>query len=362
MSVHRVKSAMPLKAPILPDIVLQHIQQAAFLWAQRDVLLAEDLPDNDIVAGVDRRLEIDLDGVRVAGHSGWPLILATYDEFPQSGELFLVSWAAIEFADAKGVGQAVELGRVSDDGARGLVGALAWHRPGAISSLVRDWIGAHDEFKRFLAVSACFEHGVDPMQSLTRLVRDPEPRVRAVGLRLAGKLKRSALINDVRCGLEDEEGPVRFWAAWALAELGSGDLATPELRKVASGGGDDALTALRSAIKAAPEKDIRAWMGALFRSPETAPLAVRGAGMMGDRTILPWLVDQMSNPALAGAAGMSLLELFPEARQVNDLFTLDPVRAGQTFEDHFGDDSVRLPLADKVKEWALSKGFYAQAR
>ncbi|MBB6408624.1 HEAT repeat domain-containing protein [Mesorhizobium sangaii] len=362
MSVHKEKSATPLKAPILPDIVLQHIQQAAFLWAQRDVLLAEDLPDNDIVAGVDRRLEIDLDGVRVAGHATWPLILAAYDEFPQKGELFLVSWAAIEFADTERVGQAIELGRISGDGVRGLIGALAWHKPAAISSLVRDWIDAHDEFKRFLAVSACVEHGVDPMQRLAGLLRDPEPRVRAVGLRLAGKLKRTALFNDLRGGLDDREESVRFWAAWALGELGSGDLATPELRKVATGGGDHALTALRSAVKAAPDNDIRAWMGALLRSSETAPLAVRGAGMMGDRAILPWLVVQMSNPALAVAAGASLLELFPEARQADDLFTLDPVRAGRTFEEHFGDDSVRLPLADKVKEWALSKGFYAQAR
>ncbi|KRB28354.1 hypothetical protein ASD99_04415 [Mesorhizobium sp. Root695] len=346
--------------PIVPDVVRQHAEQAAFFWAQRNTLMVDDPPDLHVVAGVDRRLEANLDGLRIAGPAAWPFVVAAYENFPEKGELFLYAWMAIEQSNGRRMEEAVEFGRQSKDDARGLVGALAWHKPETIAPLVRDWIGAQDAFKRFLGVSACLGHGVDPKQMLARLVRDPDARVRAASLRLAGKLKRADLAKEMPAALEDDEEQPRFWAAWALTELGSGDLASSELRNVAVSGGPDAMTALRAAVKAAPDRDVRAWMGSLLKSPETAPLAVRGAGMLGDRTLLHWLIHQMRTPALAPAAGGALLELFPESREA-DLFTTDPSQLGQTFEDHFGDDVAKVPFADKVKAWASAGGWLAAA-
>ncbi|MER9300051.1 HEAT repeat domain-containing protein [Mesorhizobium sp. M0621] len=335
---------------IVPDVVRQHAEQAAFFWAQRDTLMEDDPPDLHVVAGIDRRLEANLDGLRIAGPAAWPFIVAAYEDFPEKGELFLFTWMAIEQADKERISQAVEFGKVSNDNVRGSVGALAWHSPETIRPLVRDWIGAPDAFKRYLSVAACAGHGVDPKQMLARLVHDPDPRVRSHSLHLAGKLKRTDLVRDIVGRLEDEHEQPRTWAAWALTELGSGDLAMAELKRVVASGGPEALTALRAIVKIGPDKDVRAWMGGLLKAPETAALAVRGSGMLGDRTILHWLIHQMRNPALAVAAGGALLETFPEAREAN-LFTLDPTELGQAFEDHFGDFGARVPVADKVREW-----------
>ncbi|MGI6853621.1 HEAT repeat domain-containing protein [Mesorhizobium sp. 1B3] len=339
----------------MPDIVRQHAEEAAFFWAQRDMLMTEDPPDVEVVAGIDKRLEANLDGLRIAGPAAWPFIVAAYEDFPEKGELFLFTWMAIEQADKERIAEAVEFGRAFSGDACGLVGALAWHRAETIGPLVREWIGAADAFKRFLGVSACIEHGVDPKQLLVRLVRDPDARARAAGLRLAGKLNRTDVIEELAAALQDTDEKARFWAAWALTELGSGDLATPELRRVAAANGPEALTALRAAIKASPDKHVRAWMGGLLKTPETASIAVRGAGMLGDKTILQWLIHQMRNPVLAPAAGAALLELFPEARDA-DLFTTEPSQIGQAFEEHFGDAMMRVPFADKVKEWARHYG------
>ncbi|MCA0012059.1 HEAT repeat domain-containing protein [Mesorhizobium sp. B292B1B] len=340
----------PEQRRIVPDVVRQHAEQAAFFWSQRDTLMEDDPPDLDVVAGVDRRLEANLDGLRIAGPAAWPFVTAAYEDFPEKGELFLYGWMAIEQNDSRRVADAVEFGRQSQDDARGLVGALAWHRPGTIALLVRDWIGAPDAFKRFLGVSACLGHGVDPKQMLARLVRDPDARVRATSLRLAGKLKRADLAHELRNALSDQEENARFWAAWSLAKFGSGDLAGKELRKVAVLGGPHALAALRAVVKAGPEQDVRAWMGGLLKNPETAAIAVRGSGMLGDRTILHWLIHQMRKPALSVAAGAALLDLLPEAREA-DLFTTDPSHVGPAFAEHFGDDVARVPFADKVKAW-----------
>ncbi|WP_027168484.1 HEAT repeat domain-containing protein [Mesorhizobium sp. WSM3224] len=344
--------------PVVPDVVRQHAEQAAFFWAQRDTLMLGDPPDLHVVAGVDRRLEANLDGLRIAGPAAWPFVVAAYKDFPEKGELFLYGWMSIEEDNDRRVAEAIELGRQSTDEARGLVGALAWHKPATIAPFVRDWIGAPDAFKRFLGVSACLGHNANPGQLLARLVRDPDMRVRAASLRLAGKLRRTDLVGELRAALEDGEEQPRFWAAWALTELGSGDLASPRLREAAVNGGPDALTALRAAIKAAPDQDVRSWMGGLLKSPKTAPLAVRGAGMLGDRTLLHWLIHQMRSPALAAAAGGALLELFPESREA-DLFTTDPGQVDQAFSDHFGDQFARVPFADKVKAWGSATGWLA---
>lgn len=347
-----------LDRTIVPDVVRQHVEQAAFFWAQRETLMVDDPPDLHVVAGVDRRLEANLDGLRIAGPAAWPFVVAAHKDFPEKGELFLYSWLAIEQNNGGRVAEAVGFGRQSADDGRGLTGALAWHKPGTIAPLVRDWIGAPDAFKRFLGVSACLAHDADPGQLLARLIRDPDTRVRASSLRLVGKLRRTDLAGELRAALENGDEQPRFWAAWSLAELGSGDLASPQLRAMAVGGGPDAMTALRAAIRAAPDSDARAWMGELLKSSETAPLAVRGAGMLGDRTLLHWLVRQMRNPVLAVAAGGALLELFPEAREA-DLFTTEPSQIGPAFGDHFADRVAKVPFADKVKTWGRAHGWLA---
>ncbi|MDG4888086.1 HEAT repeat domain-containing protein [Mesorhizobium sp. WSM4887] len=338
--------------PIVAGIVRQHAEQAAFFWAKRDTLMQADPPNLAVVAMVDGRLEANLDGLRIAGSAAWPIVVAAYEDFPDKGELFLYAWMAIEQSESRRLAEAVELGRQSEDDACGLIGALAWHKPQAIAAEVRHWISAQDAFKRFLGISACLGHGVDPKQMLSRLVRDPDARVRAASLRLAGKLRRTDLVEELRAALEDGQGQPRFWAAWALTELGSGDLASAELRKVAVGGGPDAMRALRAAVKAAPDKDVRAWMGGLLKSPETAAVAVRGAGMLGDRTLLHWLIHQMRAPSLAASAGAAFLELFPQARSEDQLFSVEPEVLGDAFATHFDDSPPYLPVAERVKEWA----------
>ncbi len=345
----------PLR-PVVTHVIRQHAEQAAFFWAQRDTLLMADPPDLPVIAGVDGRLEANLDGLRIAGPAAWPFVVAAYEDFAEKGELFLYTWLAIEQSNGRRLAEAVEFGRQSGDEARGLIGALAWHKPQTIAAEVRDWIGAHDAFKRFLGVSACLGHGVDPKQMLARLVRDPDARVRAGSLRLAGELRRADLADELKAALDDSDEKARFWAAWALTELGSGDLASGELRKVAVGGGPDALTALRAAVKAAPDKDVRAWMGELLKSAQTASLAVRGAGMLGDRTVLHWLVHQMRQPALAVAAGAAFQDLFPEARKDDTLFSVEPEVLGEAFALYFDDMPPSLPIASRIKDWAKGSG------
>ncbi|TJW11948.1 MAG: hypothetical protein E5W82_17455 [Mesorhizobium sp.] len=352
--------AKPLKAGssllVASEVLRQHCELVAFLWAQRDTLLIEDPPDFAVAEEIRGRTEVNLDGLRLAGAAAWPFIVEQHRNFPEKGELFAYSWMAVEQSDQRRISEAVDFGRATDDDARGLIGALAWHNPRTIAPLVRDWIVAPDAFKRFIGVSACIAHGVDPRQMLARLIRDPDMKVRAQAARLAGNLKRSDLARDLQAALDDNHEAVRFWAGWALIELGIGARAREALRRVVEEAGPDAQMALRALIRSGDEEAVRAWIGGLMKSRVTAPIAVRGVGMLGDRSVLSWLIERMREPIVSAAAGAAFLELFPEARNEGGLFSADPADAGPDFVKHFENGLITLPIADRVSAWARNAG------
>jgi uncharacterized protein (TIGR02270 family) len=340
---------------IAAEVVRQHVELAAFLWAQRDTLSLDDPVDARTIGDIDQRVEANLDGLRIAGPAAWPAIDIVIEDFPEKGELFVAGWMALEQSDPQRLDKAVELARQFDQ-PRGVVGALTWHTVPKIAPVVREWLGDRDGLKRYLGVAACVEHRVDPKRWLERLVRDPDPKARAIALKLAGILGRTDLVEDLRDALDADDGRVRLWAGWALTELGRGTLASAVLRKAIVAGGPDALFALRAAVKAGPETDVRAWMGGLMQTPATAPVAVRGVGMLGARSVLPWLIERMREPAVAVAAVAAFLELFPEAREETKLFTVDPEELGPGFGRHFEDGVVTLALPDRVDSWAKQAG------
>ncbi|MBY6089231.1 hypothetical protein ACX9MO_15000 [Pseudooceanicola sp. 502str34] len=83
-----------MAAPVLPEMLRQHAEQAAFLWTVYDhaLLNPDDNPDMDEerIARLVERLEAHLDGLRVAGAAGLGMAEARYLEYPEAGELFVV--------------------------------------------------------------------------------------------------------------------------------------------------------------------------------------------------------------------------------------------------------------------------------
>ena len=111
--------------PVIDEVVRQHAEMAAFLWAQRHELTRADPVNHNAVRDVERRLEANLDGLRLAGEAAWPFALMQFEDTPEKGELFLLSLLAIEGADADRIARVVEFGRACDDSS-GLEGAIGW--------------------------------------------------------------------------------------------------------------------------------------------------------------------------------------------------------------------------------------------
>ena len=87
-----------MAAPVLPDIVRQHAEMAAFLWTiyDRHLLHPDENPEMDEVrlGRLIERLEAHLDGLRVAGDQGQKIAQERYEEFPEAGELFVLRMLA----------------------------------------------------------------------------------------------------------------------------------------------------------------------------------------------------------------------------------------------------------------------------
>ncbi len=83
-----------MSRPILPHIVRQHVEMAAHLWTVYDYHLShpDENPDMDEerMARLVERLEAHLDGLVVAGEAATKIAAEYYEEYPETGELFVV--------------------------------------------------------------------------------------------------------------------------------------------------------------------------------------------------------------------------------------------------------------------------------
>lgn len=170
---------------VIVAVIREHVENAAFFWAQRDTLAAEDPPDTEAVAFVDARLEANLDALRIAGPAVWPLIIAAMETFPEKGELFVLTHRALETGDGKRLNQAVAFARMDDDSCRGLCGAFEWLPPKITAPVVRDWIDSGDGIRIRAALSALIAHGGDPGDRLEHLLRHDSDEVRKLAEILA---------------------------------------------------------------------------------------------------------------------------------------------------------------------------------
>jgi hypothetical protein len=88
-----------MPVPILPEIVRQHAEMAAFLWTVYDqhLLHPDENPDMDEVrlGRLVVRLEAYLDGLRVAGEDGLAIARKIYRESPGQGELFVLRMLSV---------------------------------------------------------------------------------------------------------------------------------------------------------------------------------------------------------------------------------------------------------------------------
>jgi uncharacterized protein (TIGR02270 family) len=338
---------------IVKEIVREHVQLAAFQWSQLRALSQAHPPDQAAAGDIDARLRANLDAVEIAGDAAWPFILDQFEDFPEAGELFVAAYLAIARDDRRRIDQSLWMAHQHPRARSGLAGALAWFPPERSASTVRRMLDAESAVQRAVALDVLAAHKADAGHRLIGFLKDASAMVRASACTLAAATGRTDCAGEIASLAAATEPDLRLAAATALARLGRADAALAPLKAEIEGGGPQAMAALRLLSETSGAADFRSYLGALYQKEATRPLAIRGIGMTGDRRHLDWLIKQMEEPETAAAAGESFLELFPEAKNQNWLFTDDAHELGIAFsaiEQTHSD----YPVAARVRRWASS--------
>jgi uncharacterized protein (TIGR02270 family) len=351
------------KPPIIPDVVEEHAEEAAILWAHRDGAVRSPDYDLDDLMELEGRLEAHLDGLRIAGDAGWETLVDI--GWIDAGEIFATAMMAFESGDPERIEIVMDATEGDAILARGASSALGW-LPFLVAKPFWDRLTAdEDPIRRRIGIAAAAAHRKDPGWALKECLEDDSPLVRSRALRAVGELGRKDLLGVCRGDLEHEDLECRLWSAWTATLLGDRSSA-PRLRDLANEDGPNARIAAVHAARAMLPVDGRAWLRILKSDHARLRTALAVAAAIGDPVEIPWILSLLTHDELAGAAGEAFETITGVNLEESDL-TLgadEPeaveeatgeiemeIATAEFVEDEDDEDEVPIPDPDLVKEW-----------
>lgn len=346
----------------LEHVLEEHADEASFLWLQRASAVHAPNYSPQQFADLDERLAAHIDGLRVAGDEGWQHALGLTDnEGPE--DFFVAAVLAIEAVDGR-FDDLVERAKDLPEVVPGLISALGWVEPKSLGGRVKALLEDASPLRQKLGVAACALHRRDPGALLGQLLAGAPDSVRIRALRAAGELGRADLLPQAQSLLGEVKPELRFWAAWAAVLLGDRAQALDVLAAFALKSGPRQPRAFQLALQAmelAPGHVLLLDSAAL---PEAQRLRIIGSGFIGDARYVPWLVEQMAQPATARIAAEAFVSITGVDFNLAQMEVPPPDGFEDGPTDDPDDDNVELPEdialpwpdIDKIRAWWQQNG------
>jgi uncharacterized protein (TIGR02270 family) len=345
------------RAPV-PLVLQQHVDDAADLWTTRTRLCAAPHVRLHHLRRFDDRLAAHLDALAIAGPHGKRLCEAALGA-PAPAAVFTATVQALRGRDADWLERLLALAEAVPAAQDGVAAAFGWAEPEQLRGIAAELLRSPSAARRYLGLAACAMHRVDPGLGTSRLLNDTDARVRARAWRTAGELGRRDL-GAAAAALSAEGDPAcRFWAAWSAALLGDRGPAPQALAQIAAAPGAHQDEALALALQVLPLDAAHKLLQPLARDPAQIRRLVRGAGLVGDPTYLPWLIGHMTHDPLARLAGESFSLITGADLAALDLERKPPAdfQSGPTDDprdpsvDMDADDGLPWPDAARAQSW-----------
>lgn len=346
-----------MKMHMIPIIIEQHAEEAAFLWLLRSGAISAPHYTLKDLADLDNRAEAHIDGLRVAGDAGWEICREALS-WEEPGEIFAAGLLAIESGDHGRLEPVLEA--VGEDPvlARGLISALGWLSYDLAAPHIDVFLASNTSFFRYVGVAAGAINRQCRMDALTAAASDDDPMLRARALRAIGEMGKREFQAVARNHLADEDDRCRFWAAWSAAVFNDISAARV-LTALAETVGPHAEAACRTAMGLMHHRDGRAWLAALQNDPEKQRIAVIGAGALGDPADVPWLIQMMAVPEMARPAGEAFTFITGVDIAYLDLegewpegFEAGPTEAPEDDDvDLDPDEDLPWPAPERISAW-----------
>jgi uncharacterized protein (TIGR02270 family) len=361
--------------PIISEIIMQHAEEAAFLWVLRDRGACAPHYSLSDLAKLDDRIEAHIDGLRIAGEAGWEICKEALS-LEEPGEVFAASVLAFGSGDEGRIETVVNAGTKSPELSRGLISALSWLPHQQTEGHIKKLLSSDAPMARRVGIAAAANHGQDPGETLIHALTDGNFLLKARALKAVGQLGRVDLAPFLHKNMKSEDEMCRFYAAWSASLLGD-ESAIPILKSfvesvppphpnpLPQGERERTEDALEIALRRMGHSAAKDWQRELAQNPDSVRLSVTGAGAIGDPDLIPWLIEQMKIAELARVAGESFTMITGVDIAYEDLEGKGPegFEAGPT--ENPEDENVEmdpdedLPWPDPVliqKWWDQNKG------
>lgn len=343
---------------IVPVVVSQYVEDAAVLHAVRTQLSTAPHVKLHHLRRFDDRLAACLDGLAIAGEGGWPLVEETLEN-PSKPKLFVATASVLTGRRAEHLERLLALTEAMPETEAGLRSAFGWLEPQALQGVVVEMLKSRDARRRALGIAATAMHRLDPGQGTPRYADDSNPAVRARAFRTAGELGKREFLAQLTAALGDEDAGCKFWAAWSAVLLGDRQRGLEQLALMAMTDGPFRSKAFALAMIAMPVAHAHELLRAGARDAAQIRWLIKGAGLIGDPTYVPWLMKHMADDKLARLAGesfslitgadLALLDL--ERPPPEDLQSGPNDDPNDTNVDMDEDDDLPWPDLERIERW-----------
>ena len=351
------------KRPIVPFVLDQHAEELVFLWEIRRTLVRAGHVALRHVARFDRRIDAHKDGCVVAAKDGREH-LEELLKTPGAGPAFAAGVVALETQDREAFAACLAAVEAVPERIPGISSALGWVHRTSVSLVGRDLLGSSSAIARRVGLAACRHHGADPNEALKRGLDDPDPRLRAEALRVAGELGRREWLNKSVAFVSDDLDECRFRAASSAVLLGDRGVGLDALSRIAVDVGPQRTKSVSLAVQAMSVAASHHLLQGLAKEPENLRWLIFGSGVNGDSSYVPWLMSHMSSEKTARLAGEAFsliagtdLALLDLERKPPDNFESGPNDdPNDTDVEMDPDDGMPWPDPERVQKWWATNG------
>ncbi len=289
---------------VIPHIIDQHAEEAAFLWLLRNAAVHAPHYDLADLAKLDDRVEAHLDGLRIAADCGWQIVSDNL-QAEEAGEVFAAAILALEGNSIERIKQVYETVEKVPETLPGLVSAFGWVAPQNPQGKVNGLLVSDKPLWRRVGIRACAIHRVDPGKFFDQAIEDEDSALKSCALRTAGEIGRVELKPRLQVLLDHGDQAVRFWVAWSSVLLGDRGAALAVLQREIVSNGCFCERAMQVALPVMDAQTVKSSLKALAENKETVRQAIKGIGIGGDPRYVPWLIQHMQDAKLARVAGES---------------------------------------------------------
>lgn len=343
---------------ILIDILEEHLEEADFLWQQRENALKDRVYNLDDLAELEERLLAHLDGLVLGEKEAWKLLLEPKLAGGEIGEVFAAAFAALESGNAERIDLIQKMFGETEglilDGIRHALRHTAYPN---VEKKVQPYLDSEKGITRSAAIDVLsFRRFPLELNRLHAFLNEKDPVVVAAALSAVGRLRMGQLKFEVETALEDEYPDIRLEAISTGLLLGS-DRALSRCRREVLERSQEASRAIILIGLAGHQEDLPLLVNALGDA-SLARSAIISLGLLGNIGAMEPLIHYSSDPKLSRVVGEAICQTTGVGLEKEKLINANPIKPeskpqAEDDDDFVDDPDEGLPLPDpsRLESW-----------